>query len=75
MSKSKNKQKNCWVASSVQNIDMDNNIYGGKRKMEPKLVGSQRKRHSQRNVFMGIESIGGRFFFFNNIIFFYKKYI
>lgn len=57
MARSKKKPHNGWVANSVQNIDMGNNIYAGRaRKIDPGPgTGSQRKRHSQRNIFFDME--------------------
>lgn len=48
--RSKKKSKN-WVANSVQNIEMGNNIYAGRARKAQVGTGSQRKRHSQRNIF------------------------
>ena len=61
MSRNKKKEKDSWMVNSVQNIEATDNIYCNKSKNQ-KLgkIGSQKKRHSQRNVFFRMESSGSK---------------
>jgi hypothetical protein len=61
MSKSKQKKKKEFLINSAQNIDLRNNIYAEhSTKKKSKGVGSQRKRHSQRNIFFRLDSSGSK---------------
>lgn len=50
LTRGKKKPRQGWAPNSVQNIEVGNNIYADRGRKQSN-VGSQRKRHSQRNIF------------------------